>query len=153
MIGLNGPSTPCAFGLLQGDPERRPAAPILIITAKHVAPGGFSVLAGSAATFHGALEAGASGGILALGCILPDACVRLYELTRAGRHDEARTLQQQLVPLTQLIGSAYGVPGVKAALNLLGFDVGYPRPPLIPLTGPTVAALREALHAVQEIPA
>ena len=46
-------------------------------------PGGFNVLAGSAQTFYAALCVGAVGGILALGCAAPDACARLFELTRA----------------------------------------------------------------------
>jgi 4-hydroxy-2-oxoglutarate aldolase len=116
------------------------------------APDGFYILAGSAGTFHDALVAGVTGGILALGCVVPDLCVRLYELARAGRHDEARALQEQLAPLAKLIGSTYGVPGVKAALNLSGFDVGYPRPPLVSLGETAVAALREALRAAQELP-
>jgi 4-hydroxy-2-oxoglutarate aldolase len=115
-------------------------------------PEAFSVLAGSAATFHAALAAGATGGILALSCVVPDLCVRLYELTRAGRHADARTLQEQLAPLANLVGSAYGVPGVKAALNLSGVDVGYPRPPLMVLADPAVATLQHALRAAQELP-
>ena len=78
-------------------------------------------------------QAGAAGGILALGSVLPEPCVRLFELTKAGRHDEARALQQQLVPIAKLLGSTYGVPGLKAALKLIGCDVGWPRPPLVPL--------------------
>ena len=53
-------------------------------------PDGFNVLAGSATTFYASLCVGATGGILALACVLPDACVRLFELTRDGRHAEAR---------------------------------------------------------------
>ena len=115
-------------------------------------PGSFGVLAGSAATFHAALGAGATGGILALSSVVPDLCVRLYELALAGRHAEARTLQDQLAPLASLLGSTYGVPGVKAALNLSGFDVGYPRPPLMVLADPAVATLQHALRAAQELP-
>src|SRR6267142_5771016 len=96
-------------------------------------PAGFNVLAGSAATFYPALCVGAVGGILALGCAAPDACVRLFELTRAGRHDEAVALQRELVPLARLLGPTHGVPGLKAALNVLGYDVGVPRPPLVPV--------------------
>ena len=51
-------------------------------------------LPGRASTFYAALCVGAVGGILALACVLPDACVRLFELARAGRHDEARALQR-----------------------------------------------------------
>jgi dihydrodipicolinate synthase/N-acetylneuraminate lyase len=116
-------------------------------------PAGFNVLAGSAATFYPALCAGAVGGILALGCAAPDACMRLFELTRAGSHDEAVALQRQLVPLARLLGPTHGVPGLKAALNLLGYDVGLPRPPLTPLPDAALPALREALAPFEEIPA
>ena len=116
-------------------------------------PAGFNVLAGSAATFYPALCVGAVGGILALGCAAPDACVRLFELTRAGSHNEALALQRQLVPLARLLGSTHGVPGLKAALNLLAYDVGLPRPPLAPLPDAAIPALREALARFEEIPA
>jgi 4-hydroxy-2-oxoglutarate aldolase len=116
-------------------------------------PKTFSVLAGTTATFYAALMVGAVGGILAVACAAPDACVRLFELTRAGRLDEALALQRQLLPLARLLGPAYGVPGLKGALNLLGYDVGAPRPPLSPLVDAGVAAIRDALSQLEEIPA
>jgi 4-hydroxy-2-oxoglutarate aldolase len=116
-------------------------------------PESFAVLSGSARTFHAALCVGASGGILALAALLPEACVRVFELTRAAQHDQARALQRRLMTLARLLGSVYGVPGFKAALNLSGFDVGYPRPPLLPLAPDAVARVRDALHAFQEVPA
>jgi len=116
-------------------------------------PPDFKVLAGSAGTFYPALCVGAAGGILALGNALPDACVRLYELTRAGRHEEALTLQRELVPIGRMLGPTYGVAGLKAALNLLGYDVGVPRPPLVPVPDTVIPALRDALARFEEIPA
>ena len=116
-------------------------------------PGGFNVLAGSAPTFYAALCVGAVGGILALGCAAPDACVRLFDLTRAGQHGEAIALQRRLVPLARLLGATHGVPGLKAALNLLGYDVGVPRPPLAPLADAVMPVLREALAQFEAIPA
>jgi 4-hydroxy-2-oxoglutarate aldolase len=115
------------------------------------APAGFSVLAGSSTTFYAALGVGATGGILALSCVLPDACVRLFELARAGRHDEARALEQRLLPIGKLVGSMHGVPGLKAALKLAGCDVGDPRSPLAPVSDAIVAALREALVSFEEV--
>src|SRR6266853_7991 len=60
------------------------ASPVPVIlynfTAVTGARPGFNVLAGSSTTFNAALGAGATGGILALSCVLPDACVRLFEL-------------------------------------------------------------------------
>jgi 4-hydroxy-2-oxoglutarate aldolase len=116
-------------------------------------PTDFNVLAGSAATFYAALCVGAVGGVLALSAVLPEPCKRLFELTGAGCHDEALAMHRQLMPMARLLGSAYGVPGLKAALNLLGYDVGVPRPPLTPLPEVGVAALREALAQFEVIPA
>jgi 4-hydroxy-2-oxoglutarate aldolase len=116
-------------------------------------PEDFSVLAGSAGTFYPALCVGAVGGILALGCALPDACMRLFELARSGRHDDARALQRELVPVARLLGPTYGVPGLKAALNLLGYDVGVPRAPLTAVPDTAIPALRDALAPFEEIPA
>ena len=116
------------------------------------APARFQVLAGTASTFYSALCVGASGGILAPACVLPEACLRVFELTRAGRHAEALAVQRQILPLTRLLGS-YSVPGLKAALNLCGYDVGVPRPPLAPAPDAAVAQLRAALAAFEETPA
>ena len=114
-------------------------------------PAGFSVLAGSSTTFHPALGAGATGGILALSCVLPDACVRLFNLTHAGKHNEAAALQQRLVGIAKLVGSMHGIAGLKAALKLAGCDVGGPRSPLAPVSDATVAVLREALVSFEEV--
>lgn len=118
-----------------------------------VTPDDFQVLAGTAATFYPALCVGAAGGILALSCAVPDACMRVFDLARAGRHAEALAIQRQLVPLARLLGQTHGVPGLKGALNLLGYDVGLPRPPLAPLAEAAVAQLRDALAQFEEIPA
>jgi 4-hydroxy-2-oxoglutarate aldolase len=115
-------------------------------------PPDFQVLAGTTSTFYAALCVGAVGGILAPACVIPDACVRLFELAREGRHAEAVQLQRELVPLARLLGQAYGVPGLKAALNLIGYDVGVPRPPLQPAPDAASDALREAIAHFEEIP-
>ena len=113
-------------------------------------PKSFSVLAGSSTTFHAALGAGVTGGILALSCVLPDACVRLFELVRAGKHAEAGALNDRLLPMAKL-GSMHGIAGLKAALKLIGCDVGGPRSPLAPVSDATVAVLREALVSFEEV--
>jgi 4-hydroxy-2-oxoglutarate aldolase len=112
-------------------------------------PDRFAVLAGTTSTFYAALCVGCTGGILAPACVVPDLCVRLFDLTRAGRHDEARALQARLVPFARLLGPTWGVPGLKAALALAGYDVGVPRSPLAPVPESGVAALREALAALE----
>jgi len=114
-------------------------------------PSQFSILAGSGSIFLAALCAGVSGGILALGALLPDPCVRLFELARDQRYDEARALQRRLLPIARLISSGYGVPGLKAALRIVGCDVGKPRLPLEPIPAMAVAVLKEALTRFEEV--
>ena len=112
---------------------------------------GFSVLVGSAPTFFSSLMLGADGGIMALACVAPDACLRLYELVRAGRLDEARTLQRQVSPLARLVTSVHGIPGLKAALAHLGYVGGPARPPLEPIADDAVAQISRELDVLAEI--
>ena len=49
------------------------------------------------------------------------------------------------MPLAKLLGSVYGVPGLKAALKLAGYDVGLPRPPRVSVPDTALKALQEAL--------
>jgi dihydrodipicolinate synthase/N-acetylneuraminate lyase len=102
--------------------------------AEYVArtPDDFTVLAGSATTLYHALCAGCDGAVLALAMLLPDECVRLRELVAAGRLDDARALQRQLVPIAKSVGTAFGVAALKAALDVRGYEGGMPRPPLRP---------------------
>lgn len=113
----------------------------------------FQVLTGSAITFYVSLCVGAVGGILALAAVVPDACETLFQLVRSRRYEEAREQQERLTPLARLLGSAYGVPGLKAALKLSGVDVGPPRLPLTAVDESMAAALKQALSRLQGVPA
>ena len=110
-------------------------------------PDDFCVLVGSAPTFYASLLSGAVGGILALAAVVPDQCVELFELVRAQRHDEARLLQRRVSPLARLVTRMHGVPGLKAALDQLGYYGGPPRPPLLPVSSEAVMELSGALSA------
>lgn len=111
-------------------------------------PEDFTVLAGSATTFFAALCAGADGGVLALASLLPEQCRRLMALVREGRVDEARDLQRLLTPLARSVGSVYGVAGLKAALDLIGYTGGKPRPPLRSATPGIVDIIRDQLETL-----
>jgi dihydrodipicolinate synthase/N-acetylneuraminate lyase len=111
-------------------------------------PDDFTVLAGSAATVFAALCVGCDGAILALAQLAPEACVQLQTLVREGRVEEARALQSQLVPLARAIGGQHGVPALKAALNLMGYAGGVPRPPMRRVSEPVVDLLRSQLEGL-----
>jgi 4-hydroxy-2-oxoglutarate aldolase len=111
-------------------------------------PDDFSVLAGSAATVFAALCVGCDGAILALAQLAPEACVLLQALVREGRLNEARELQSRLIPLARTIGGQHGVPALKAALNLMGYAGGAPRPPLRAVPPQVVDTLRTQLEGL-----
>jgi 4-hydroxy-2-oxoglutarate aldolase len=106
----------------------------------------FDVMCGAAPILHAAMLAGASGGILAVASVVPELCVDVYEAARAGRHDEARELQRRLTPLGKSVTSGFGVPGLKAALDLVGYVGGVPRAPLAPASPEAVAMIRAQLQ-------
>lgn len=108
-------------------------------------PEDFTVLAGSATTLVHALCAGCDGAILALASLLPAECVSMMTLIREKRLDEATALQRRLMPLARSVGSTYGVPGLKAALQLIEYVGGPPRPPLRPVSSEVVDIIRRQL--------
>ncbi len=118
--------------------------------AEYVArtPDDFTVLAGSATTLVHALCAGCDGAILALASLAPAECVLMLTLVREKRLDEAHALQRRLMPLARSVGTSYGVPGLKAALELKGYAGGPPRPPLRPVSSEVVDIIRRQLDAL-----
>lgn len=118
--------------------------------AEYVArtPDDFTVLAGSATTLVHALAAGCDGAILALAALVPDMCAEMQSLVGAGRLAEARALQRRLMPLARSVGSVFGVPGLKAALQLVGYAGGIPRPPLRPLASAATELIHSQLEAL-----
>lgn len=109
---------------------------------------GFTVLAGAAPTLFTSAALGVHGAVLALAGLVPDLCVELFEHVRAGRVEEGRALQRRLLPLARAIGPVHGVPGLKAALDLLGLAGGVPRAPLRPVPPAVVESMRGLLAAL-----
>jgi 4-hydroxy-2-oxoglutarate aldolase len=108
-------------------------------------PPDFHVLAGSAGHLLPALALGASGGILALANIAPQECCKIFNDFRSGRHAEARELQLKLLAANKAVTAQFGVAGLKAALDMVGYFGGDPRPPLVPLGEDKKNELREIL--------
>ena len=92
--------------------------------------GDFAVLTGNGTVLHDALCAGASGAILAVGCVVPEMCVEIFSAVQAGDKDQAAALQQKLTPLASAVTTKYGIGGLKAALDMIGYTGGVVRAPL-----------------------
>lgn len=109
------------------------------------AEGKMCVLAGSANYFLELLKLGGTGGVLSLANVFPAACARLYELFRSGKMREAEELNAALIGLNHEVSGAFGVAGVKAAMDLRGFCGGTPRRPLLQLTAAQLDQLKRSL--------
>jgi len=105
----------------------------------------FSVLAGGINFFYSSLHVGAVGGVLSLANVLPDACTELFDLFNRGMYDRARELSAGLIRLNQFIAGAWGVAGVKAAMDLVGLRGGRPREPLMPVPTEAIPQIRQAM--------
>jgi 4-hydroxy-2-oxoglutarate aldolase len=109
----------------------------------------FQVLVGNGAILYGALETGAVGGIVAVGLMAPAEAAEITVAYREGRTADAGRLQERIAPVHEDIVGGMGVPGVKAALDLLGLHGGAPRPPLAPVEGSKLEDVRRVLAAAE----
>jgi 4-hydroxy-tetrahydrodipicolinate synthase len=92
-----------------------------------------------------ALKAGASGWCTAAPNLRPQPCIGLYEAVRAGDLEKAQLLYDDLKPLLEYIVAGGLATTVKAGLDLIGFPIGDPRRPLLPLDEQGRAELQELL--------
>lgn len=112
-----------------------------------LAPDDFAVLTGNGALLYAGLGAGARGGILAVGCVAPKLALDIYDAVRAGEHEKAQALQRKLTPLARAVTVKYGIGGLKAALEMIGF---YGGPVRAPLEDAGAEARREIARLLEE---
>ena len=108
----------------------------------------FAVMTGNGTVLLDALRAGATGGILAVGCVVPDVCVEIFRLFGAGEIEHAERLQEELTPLASAVTTKYGIGGLKAALDFAGYRGGAVR---APLRSPDEAARAEIKSVLDRI--
>lgn len=109
----------------------------------------FQVLAGSSNFFYPSLAIGVTGGILALANVAPDESVELFSLFNAGEIEKGRDLHLRMLPVNLAITSRFGVGGLKAALDMVGFYGGSPRLPLLPLDNERRQEMQNILRAAR----
>jgi 4-hydroxy-tetrahydrodipicolinate synthase len=86
-------------------------------------------------------------------CVIPRQSVRLYELARAGRWDEAMTLQRKLWRINEAFARYNLAACIKAGLELQGYPVGDPVPPQSALTADERRAVGAALSDLDALAA
>lgn len=111
----------------------------------------FKVLVGTAGALFGGMTLGCSGGILALANVAPENCVKIYDLVEAKNYEEARKLQLKMITLNNALTATLGVPGLKTAMDILGYFGGEPRLPLLPSSENAKSEIMEILKEAELI--
>lgn len=109
----------------------------------------FKVLTGSGSLLGEALAMGAHGAILAVALFAPALSLDVWRAARGARSGEATAAQTRLTPLAARIVGGMGVPGVKAALDVVGLHGGAPRPPLRPLGSAALDTVRTLVQTAE----
>jgi len=105
----------------------------------------FSLIVGTASVLFSGLSSGAVGGILALANIAPDECIQIYNLMREKNFEKALEIQNRMIPVNRAVTSKFGVAGLKAAMDMMGYFGGNPRLPLEPLNEAQLIELKMIL--------
>jgi len=108
-------------------------------------PADFAMMIGNGTLLCEALKAGARGGILAVGCVVPTLCIEIYRALQAGDIDRAKLLQDSLTPLARAVTRTYGIGGLKTAMELAGLVGGAVRAPLQRPNETATAEIRQLL--------
>ena len=90
----------------------------------------FQVLAGSLNNFFLCTLRGGKGGILSAANYFPETCVEFCRVIREGNRKAAEDFMRQLKEAAKETGGKAGVAGVKAVMNLMGYQGGVPRKPV-----------------------
>lgn len=84
-------------------------------------------------------------------CVIPRQAVKLYNLAKQKKWDEAISLQRRLWSINEVF-QKYGLaPCIKAALELQGFPVGKPIPPLKPLDETAKVEVNDVLTYLEDV--
>lgn len=110
---------------------------------------GFQVLNGSAHTLKEALEAGASGAVLAFAACAPQACQEIYTAWKENDPSLAAEKQQRITEASKIVAGKFGVPGIKHASDLNGYYGGRPRVPLLPVNGEVQALIAQLMADIR----
>ncbi len=107
---------------------------------------GLIVLAGNDGTFLRTLEMGEPGGILVASHLVGPEMRKIYDSVQAGDLDRARSIDEKLRPLYEVLSITNPIP-VKTGLELLGIISARARLPIVEADDQQRAAVRQALEA------
>ena len=106
----------------------------------------FEVLAGSLGNLWQCLEGGGSGGVVSVANYFPEKCVKFMQCYQETKKEDAKTYLEGLQNLAKHTGGRGSVAGVKCCMNLVGYQGGFPRQPVLPIFVEVEAEIRQAME-------
>ena len=117
--------------------------------ARHIVELGLDLYAGDDNLVLPFVELGGLGGVCVHTHVVGPQVKEMIQRFRAGDAEAARQLDDELAAAYELIGVVTGPIQIKAALNLLGHDVGGVRLPLVEASEDEVAQIRSCLERLR----
>jgi len=111
----------------------------------------FYVMAGSISKLLDFMKLGSRGSTVSLANYCPNLAVQLYQCLLEKQTATCEQLNSRIVGVNKRIAGQFGVPGVKAAMNLMGLKAGIPRRPLYPITAQQLESIKSALRDAGEL--
>ncbi len=108
---------------------------------------GFIVFAGSGSFLLPTLAVGGRGTTAALANIAADELADIYDAFMANDMQKAKEAQLKVMDINAAVTSRWGVPGLKAAMDMMGYIGGRPRLPMLPLPEKERAELAKIVEA------
>lgn len=106
-----------------------------------------NALSGSADMILPCLSLGGKGAIVAVGNVIPDSCVKLYDSYNKKNLEKAGALQMLASYVNKiLVRENPQIASIKAYLEYRGFNAGIPRKPLQPLSETTTKKIIASLN-------
>jgi 4-hydroxy-2-oxoglutarate aldolase len=102
-----------------------------LVKFKSVIPEDFNLIVGTASAWYPALTLGINTGIMALANCMPRECIMVQRAYEEGRDKDARELYLKLFPVNTAVTATFGIAGLKYACELMGYQGGYVRSPLL----------------------
>jgi len=114
--------------------------------AKRIVELGLELYAGDDNLVHPFLELGGKGGVCVHTHVVGPQVAEMVRRFRDGDTEGAKRIDQELAPAYELLAVTTGPIQIKAALNLLGHDVGGHRLPLVEASDEERAQIRDCLE-------
>ena len=112
---------------------------------------GFNLMTGTLSAWYPALTLGVKAGIFAVANCNPNECSAIQTAFDKGDHDAARELYFRIFPVNNAVTATYGISGLKYASDLLGYQGGHVRSPLLPIKEEEKNKIKEILKTANLI--